>query len=545
VRAGSWRTVGWAAAALLATHSAHGEAPRGAALPCDCSNVTVRWLQLFGHSYNPLEGEFRRRLAEHFRVSLEDFKSASELSSVPDEPGKPQVTILPCSQAEYAFNPARGGTAPFEALNARMLAVPLYVFLREPRVPGSPDRPMRVALACPKGALPSADRLRALLVPLLGTERIELKDVGEPEFLAEALTAERGASNAAAETVDAVALLGEEPSSILERFLARYQNLARSRGLEGDPTVATERASRVAAHVPMKTPARLTYVRLDYPRESLYAFRTDDGGAADSRTMVALSRSSLVGPAAQQSLPLLVSDAAAKARSGRLVSCCWSALKRALADSALLSIRFADSWVGPDNGNDAEREARRVLLVRLLAVEAYLDGRSDSEGPSDRDEKVRGLLLLAQLQLAGYEATLRRVQASTQLAISDDGRKILRSLGIPPKAGARLGFSCDTVFRVTTASNLLAQKESPAPEETQQILGDLTAAIISEPRPARHTPGCGMTQLVDYNPYQPLAQVMSLQSRGRALRAEGSADLPLRVAGVVLLPVETLEGAPE
>jgi len=535
--AGRWSRAGLAALALLAARNADAQVPPSAPRSCDCSNVSVRWLRLAsGHTVTPLEEEFRRRLAERFGVSDEIVANAVELRSVPDSPGKPRVvTILPCAQAEYSFGPGTGGNAPFEALNARMLAVPLYLFVREPpREPGTPNGTMRVALACPKGALPSADRLRALIGPLLGAERIELKDVGEPEYLAEDLTAESPG-------FDAVALLGEEPSAILERFLARYQRRAAGRGLAPGPAVATERAAKAGAHVPTKAPAQLSYVLLDYPAESLYAFRTESGAGADRRTLVALSRSSLVGPAALGSLPLLVSDAAAKLGS----SCCWVALKRALADSALLSIRWADSWLGRDTGKDPEREVKRASLERLLAVDAYLGGRSEGKGPRDRDETIRGLLLLAQLQLAGYEATLQRVQASTQLVISDDGRKVLSSLGMRPEVGARLSFSCDTVQRVSAANELLGRKQIPAPEETSRMLGDLAAAIIAEPRPAKHTPGCGMTQLADYNPYQPLAQVMSLQPAAGALHAEDGTDVPLRVAGVVLLPVETLEGASE
>jgi hypothetical protein len=215
-----------------------------------------------------------------------------------------------------------------------------------------------------------------------------------------------------------------------------------------------------------------------------------------------------------------------------------------LADSALLSLRWIDAWLGTGSLPGAERQARRESLERSLAADAYLGGRAETPGTRDRDEVIRGLLLLAHLQLAGYEATQHRLEASSKLALSNNGREILSGLGMQADVGARLGFSCDTVQRVSAAGQVLGLKQSPSPDEMRQMLKDLTAAIVAEPRPARHQPGCGLTQLANYNPYLPLAQLMSMQ-QGGAQRAEDSTRIPLRVAGVVLVPIETAEGAPE
>jgi hypothetical protein len=247
---------------------------------------------------------------------------------------------------------------------------------------------------------------------LLNSGAPRLKDLTAPEYLAEDLTADQPA-------FDAVAILGEEPSSIFDRFIARYETLAPGRGRAPDPGLLTERSPKARAHVLSRTSNQLAYMLLDYPRESLYAFRTVDGGApADGSLVLGLARLSVVGPAAAPGLPLLLSDAAAKLRSGSLSACCWQTLKRALADSALLSMRWIDAWLGDGSSRGADRQARRESLERMLAVDAFLGGRSEGTGPRDRDRVIRGLLLLAHLQLAGCEATVRRVQAMTKLALS-------------------------------------------------------------------------------------------------------------------------------
>jgi hypothetical protein len=90
-----------------------------------------------GHKVTPLELEFRRRLGARFSIAEEMIGSTADLHSVPERPaGKPrvQLTILPCAQADYLELAAVAGG--FEALNARMLALPLYVFVREPPTPG-------------------------------------------------------------------------------------------------------------------------------------------------------------------------------------------------------------------------------------------------------------------------------------------------------------------------------------------------------------------------------------------------------------------------
>lgn len=486
-----------------------------------------------------MEREFHARLDERFGLSEEALVDPADLRSLPDLPGgKARVTILPSDSAGYwqTMTPSREG---FEVINARMLALPLYIFARNaPRSrPREPNSVARVAIASPKDyRLPSMDRIRELLEPVLNSDRVELKNLEGPEYLAEDLVAPTP-------SFDAVALFGEEPSWTFERFLKRYEGLA---GSKSEPELLTEEQGKRDAHVMRQTRAQLKYVLLEYPRDSVYAFPAAGvSGAPSGRVTVGLSRGALGGVVEEPGIPFLLTDAGAKLKSGSLRLCCWQALRRALADAALASLRGLDAWAGAGAPAGPQEKARLEALKQVLLVDAFLGSRAEDGKARSRDETARGRALLAYFELAGYESTARRVQDSTNLRPSDDGRRVLAELGLQPQVDARLLLSCDTIQRFSSAQQALNEKRNLSVVDLRRIRDGLVAAIAASPTPASHKPGCGMTQVANYNPYLPLAQVLSMQQGSPAAHAQHATGSPLQVAGVVLVPVDAAGGPGE
>jgi hypothetical protein len=96
---------------------------------------------------------------------------------------------------------------------------------------------------------------------------------------------------------------------------------------------------------------------------------------------------------------------------------------------------------------------------------------------------------------------------------------VVRKQGPDGLDPVRRRFSCDVVALMDGARQRLQRGGA---DQIAEAWRELLAAVASTPEPARNAPGCGLTQVADYNPYPYLAQVKALQ-RG---------DAPFRLTAV-------------
>jgi hypothetical protein len=533
----------WAALAAALPLAAAAERLPPPERPCDCRSVRLQWLSWPARSEPTLlEAESRERLSGSFLLAEGPLSSLEQLMPAgAGAPAEAPVTVVSCDEGGYwAFireAPARG---EFELANARLLSLPLYVFVRDEGRPAASGMPKRIALVVPRDhRLENPDRLRDLLSAIVGGGRVELSDIGHPALLAEELAAPRAQSQ-----FDAVALFGDEPSSVFEQFLDRYESLQPSLGPAAlGPLLLLPESRPGPVHVLQESSSQLAHVLLEYPADSFYRFRLAEAGRTpDSRLNPAVGHLELVRGMGRASIPFLLTNARAQVARTALKPCCAEKLRQALGDAALLSAEGLPRLepVPKAAGSAKRAAAERTALEHALLLYAFLASRSEAPGERSREETLRGLVLAAHLALRGEDAPSRRAQEAVQVRFKDH-RQLLARLGVQPGGGdVRQSFSCDAVGLADEARRVLAEGRVSSAERLRRVRERLIRALAADTIPAVHKPGCGLTQVADYNPYLYLAQVSALQ---RTLTAQNLLPDDLHLAAVVPLVLAPAEEA--
>jgi hypothetical protein len=504
--------------------------------------VKLRWLR-----WRPLgaptilESQVRARLNDGFFVTEGALRNASRLRETLAGPSDSAANVIVCDEKSYwEFMREAPASASYELLNARMLVLPLYVFVRE-TIRTSTNATRRVALVVPRELrLPKPDRLRELLEPVLGGARIELVDLGHPALLAEELASEQS-------QFDAVALFGDEPSTPFEQFLDRYRTAqastaqARSERL---PLLLVERKRR-QVHVLQESSSQIEYALLEYPADSFYRFSlTESGHDAESHVTTGLGRRDVTRDLGRASMPFLLTDSRAKVAQGTLPPCCEETLKQAIGDAALLSAqRLPRHGASRDAGVVTRKayRASRAALEHALLLYAYLASRHPGDRVRSQEETLRGLVLAAHLAVRGQRASARRVQEVVDARFKDGGEALLAKLGMKLDRDVRKSFSCDAVGLAEEARRTLVEEEVTNIGRLKKARERLIRALASDPMPAAHKPGCGLTQVSDYNPYLFLAQIVALQRLLRLAQGVETEAVELRLAAVMPLAVASVE----
>jgi hypothetical protein len=470
--------------------------------------VPLYWTQASGHEPAALENELHRRLRPEFDV-IDGADSATS--------PRPAVHVLALSEEAYWTWRREHRKSDLELLNARMLAVPLYLFVRQP--PPVAHSEWQIGIASPKEyRLPNLARVGEVLAPLLGANRVAITDLRHPAILAEELDAPQS-------RFDAVALFGEEPSGIFEQFLDRY--LALRARVASPPTAPSVLLYKARPHTLDQSASQLEHGVLGYPSDLFYHF--DRAGIGDGETVTTgLARLPMLGPAVRNGLPFLLCDAREQTARGTLSPCCWKKLRQALGDAALVSARALPR----------EPEAGRLALEHALLLDAYLATRTSSRGKGS-EEILRGLVLAAHLAVHGEEAPARRAQEDVGTRFDEGSRQLLAKLGLSARSEPRQRFSCDAVQLAAEARQEMAAGTFDVTQRLQHLRDRLVRALLSDPQPAAHKPGCGLTQVVDYNPYLDLAQLGAIE---RGARTAVVATAPFRLAAVMTTLLDADDG---
>jgi hypothetical protein len=511
-----------AAILLLAAVADAGARP---ARDCDCRGVQLQWLT-WPERRDPtvLELESRERLAGFFLLVEAGLARLEDL--VPPGAGSQAAaaaTIVSCDEAGYwKFVKEAPARQDFELANARMLSLPLYVFVRDvtTRMAGAAAR--RIALAVPRDhRLENLERLRELLATVVGRD-VELTDLGHPALLAEELAAPPAESR-----FDAVALFGDEPSAAFEQFLDRYQRLQVAPAPAG-PLLLLPDAAPGPVHLLQESRSQLAHGVLEYPTDSFYRFRQAAAAPRPGLTPAVghLELGTRLGPAG---IPFLLTNARGQVARGALPPCCAEQVRLALGDAALLSAESLPRGERtPDRAKAAGSES--AALQHALLLYAFLASRSDGGGDRSPEETLRALVLAANLSLRGEAASARRAQQAVQLRF-EDRQQLLARLGIDTRGGdVRQRFSCDAVGLADEARRVMSEGRVSSAERLRRVRERLIRALAADTVPAAHKPGCGMTQVADYNPYLYLAQVSALQ---KTLTARNLLPEGVRLAAVV------------
>jgi hypothetical protein len=501
----SWRRVClWWTAALVTTATLPPRAIAETHDGCDCRKIRLYWSPSGDAGSPALVAELDRRLRAEFDVEGDEPPAAGTASV---------LRVLALNDDAYWALRRDETNSDLELLNARMLAVPLYVFVR--RAPPADRSQWQIAVAAPKEyRLANLGRLREVLAPRLGTEHVVITELPHPALLAEELDAPQS-------RFDAVALFGEEPSDIFERFLDRY--LALRQRVSSPPSPPSVLLWKAGPRVLVQSPSQIEHAPLASPADLFYRF---GDSAGDDKVTTGLGRLPMLGPAARNGLPFLLSNVRRRVADGTLPACGAQKLRRILGDAALVGAHRLRTAKAPD--------AAQLALEHALLLDAYLATRTTTKNKGG-DEIVRGLALAAHLTVHGDEAPARRAQDDVGARFDEGGRRLLAKLGLDVHADTRQSFSCDAVQLAAEARKEVASGGADLVQRLQHLRDRLVRALLSDPQPAAHKPGCGLTQVVDYDPYLDLAELGAIEHGRVAAIADGGA---FRLAAVVTTVVE-------
>ena len=488
--------------AVLAAAS-QGPEPTAASAACDCQkdcgNVKVVWLRESGTQAGIATGfegavDAALRNVANWSVETGGLEPGAELP-LDDKPGGGAafIHLLSCRSADCVSRAAAGG---YVVLNVRLLARPLYVFLRDGLDLQAASQLKTAITSEATSPLPRVE-MESLLAELLH-KPVSLKTYDRAELLASRLSGKLHGT-------DAVVIVGDGPSDEMEDLLGWYE---KEFGGQLHPSLLVAGFPRASfGSFTTAGQAQVRYVRLEYPRDAFYwDLRTTDGvageggpppGTAGDRVPATVGIAPLA-PASRETwppLPVLFTDATA---AGGPPSCCLQALRRAVGGAALLMA-----------GAGAASLERTLLTYALLASRA-------------RGEPMVGQLLCAGA-LAGYltgqgdahsarsaRSVLRSVGQRDYGGVSQGIRGEMAALDAASRRRIREQFSRDVAGLVAPAPRTLQASLALAPKDVQDAAPRLLNALRAEPAPAKRKAGGGMTHADDYNPYLNLAQFWML-----------------------------------
>jgi hypothetical protein len=433
------------------------------------------------------------------------------------------------------------GPKDSELLNARMLTVPLYVFV-SPRAKG--DGPLKVLVLNDQGrGLANSQGLKTVIGTLFPDRTVEIDEkeakAGAGYPLADTLTSGTGYS--------AVAIYGEEPSEIMREFRLEYRN--NTGNSKGEPPLIPRDLDTI------QTPPHqfggetdVENLLLEYPDETFYRF--DDaplGQAVKKKGTFGISVFALnvrdgqrIDTAAeetriQESLPFLVSDARKRFREGTPHECCAEVLSRLTGSAALVAV---------DGRSEAGQRIVTQDLEYALLMYAFLSARRPGASHDPNEERLRGLMVAAALAATGEKARLKEVQQSVGLPDFTEGteiRAIVKKANVVTETPARnTGFGCDTITLVEDARKIMHDRKQPLDKRLRDAWGLLIEAVAYDPKPAIRKAACGMTQVVNYNPYLDLAQIAAIQRSPQRFTLELVTDVPVAWVAESPEPHDTL-----
>jgi hypothetical protein len=516
-RAGLCATL-FASTALASPGAQSGQSTASSA-PCDCykdcKDVEVVWERDDGPSTtvaHALDDAIGPALdvAANWLVDPGTWSKDTDKDLNPDTGERVRVRLVSCRTAECRSRMSRRG---FEIVNARMLARPLYVFVR--RDLGEGTGQLRVVMRERVTPVSSEE-------VLVGGKEIEnlLSEVLKRRVL---LRVEKGVQDLVSalgdpeKRTDAVVLFGDEPDEDLESFTRSYENRPTSapRLLLRGFTAAEPWTFAAAAQ------ASVRYVRLEYPGNVFYrnlarpnvgAGGSGEGEETQTPATVGLAPNPADPDERWPRLPVLFTNAGS---SKKMRPCCLDALRRAVGGAALLAY-----------GRDLASTRDAAALHRSLLMHALLASRADSE-------PILGELLCAGA-LAGHlnalgtgpsrhsaEVVLRSVGESHFEAAADAITKEMSKLNIPSRDRVRRLFSRDVALLGAGVPQTASL--GTGSEDVRQVVDRLLAALHADPAPARRKGGAGMTHADNYNPFLQLAKFWMLH------RAELGSPAPGRL----------------
>jgi hypothetical protein len=487
---------------------------------CDCAGVEVNWLSqerrldATAQAFEEALEASLRAAANWSSVRSSVLKSAEDLTSRSKGDGPAQVVLLTCDLATCPSQMA--ALSNFEILNARLVARPLYIFISN--LKGTAQSGTTVAMA---GDVPlPKEEMQHLLSELLNRQvslhlvRVDEKDL--PRVLADALIGE----------TDAVAIFGDEPLPLVDDFRRQFKKTNEELFVlaSGFP-FASPRELRRASQV------EIQYIRLEYPTDTFHRDVTSaptEPGADSGTVGLAVPTSDTGGP--RVALPLVFTNAKSLGRA--VPDCCRLALRIAVGDAALATVRFP----GPIEGMPIS-EVRNVLTYALLS--------SRTGGDPSIDERLRAAALAGYLTATEeVAATISRDLVLGSVGPMDDAEvveSIRQQIGTLPKPKLRPQFAADGPGMVDKGRRGAPATHSSVPAAAWEEVVRLLDMLSAVPTPAKVKPGAGLTCVYRYNPYLELAQVWSRHRQalepGGPIKGEASSEYEGTRAQVLVVVV--------
>lgn len=534
------------ASGTLLCAAAAGTSPVAkAAERCDCNRPEpVQWLvaepmpegsprQLFNDF---LFRRFQRvAVARDVRVPAASLAATLRSIAARPDPGTLVMTLDRNDYAELTREPSNRdllSKLSLEVANARLVTLPLHVFVPDPRVRRMPTagRPLRL-LYFTAYNVPGAALIASIERMLPQGTKIKTDD---PWPNAETLAQQLWESGD--DRYDLVAILDEEPSTNVARFLKEYRRLETCDRLKrqqarGDVSSSCaqlmQRACRGDAlrdadrdqvrqcegsdgpsgplllpidlggstSVPpnqLPAPAsHLMTVLIDYEGQEFYDFRTQPARPG----AIAVVRDALQGASpTSDAYPLLMTNL--RARRG---ACCAQELRRVLGDVYIAMMPLVA-------GNRDAHDVQASSPVGSYLLNAVLLGRDDA---------LRSLVLYGRLREQGDEEKAAVLLQSRNLDLRASPDQFLKRLGVKRDDNVRRQFSGDPVTSYENALQEICRANSggtsrdKALERARKLL---YACIESNRVPKSMQSGRGLWSITQYDPYWQLTRIGLIES---------------------------------